>query len=104
MRGLALASLVAVSLFGLAACEQEGGKKEGFVGNTYPHSKPNATYRGSPYEATDELDNRAGEQRDTSRVRGPSLVPPAPEQQAQQQQAPQGEQQGQTQEQQGGQK
>lgn len=80
MRGLKMASLALVAAATLMACE-EGGKKEGFVGETYPHGKLDVT--GSPYQARAVLDNRSGEGRDTDRMRGPSLVPQTAEQQQQ---------------------
>ncbi|MFL5318958.1 MAG: hypothetical protein ACJ790_04825 [Myxococcaceae bacterium] len=79
MRGLKMVGLSLLAAVALFACE-EGGKKEGLVGNPYPHGRIDVT--GSPYQAYAELDNQSGEERDTVRVRGPSLVPVAQEQQA----------------------
>ena len=79
MRGLKMVGLALLAAIALVACEESGGKKEGFVGETYPHGRLDVT--GSPYQARAVLDNRSGEERDTDKVRGPSLVPVAQEQQ-----------------------
>lgn len=66
------AAAVVVALSLSLACT---GKKEtpGVVGNQYPHETKDVT--GSFYQSSDTLSNKAGVQRDTEKVRGPSLEP-----------------------------
>lgn len=68
-------ALIATCALVLAANLACTGKKEtpGVVGNQYPHEALDVT--GSPYQATSDLENRAGVVRDRDIVRGPSLEP-----------------------------
>ena len=68
-------ALIATCALVLAANLACTGKKDapGVVGNQYPHEALDVT--GSPYQATSDLENRAGVARDRQIVRGPSLEP-----------------------------
>lgn len=68
-RSLLFAAFVVV-LSVTVACT---GKKDtpGVVGNQYPHEPLDVT--GSPYQANTRLENIQGVNRDTEKVRGPSL-------------------------------